>query len=347
MPQHINIPNSKVVTLVAVLLLFLYGCQKTPIDTDPLSQPSRPAHFPQAHYQFGDNTYSKEGFLLGRKLFFDPLLSKDNTISCASCHHQQYAFSDAGFALSTGINGLLGTRNSPPMFNLAWQKTFMWDGGIVHIEIMPLAPINNPVEMDQGLNDLLDKLSNHPQYPQLFNKAFGRDSIDSQQFFWALAQYMSNVVSADSKYDQYIKGEATFSAQEQEGLQLFRTHCEDCHSEPLFTNYSYYNNGIDTTFADEGRFRITLDSADLGKFKVPSLRNIEKTYPYMHDGRFLTLEDVIEHYTTAIQPSSTLAPVLAAHQGGIPLSAAEQDAILAFLKTLTDETFLNNPDYSE
>lgn len=339
--------NTKAAILFAVLVFFT-ACQDTEqLPGDIFAQPIRPSHFPAPHYSFPNNPYSKDGFLLGKKLFYDPILSIDSTISCASCHLSQYAFSDAGHRYSTGINNRLGKRNSPAIFNTAWNRSFMWDGGINHIEIMPFAPIINPLEMGEELNHLIQKLKASPEYVSLFQKAFKKAPLDDQQLFWALAQFMGNIVSANSRYDQYLNGKIVFSNSEENGLQLFRTHCENCHSEPLFTTFDYYNNGIDSVFADSGRYRISQNYSDMGSFKTPSLRNIELTHPYMHDGRFTTLEEVLSHYSDAIYPSASLANDLAAYNGGMHLSATEKQDIITFLKTLTDEEFVQQEQYKE
>jgi len=305
-----------------------------------------PPGFPAPVYQFANNAVTNERFALGRKLFYDEILSRDNTISCGSCHIQAGAFAHIDHKVSHGIDDLLGTRNSPAIFNLAWSTNFFWDGGVNHIELQPIGPIQNPVEMDIPLADAVQKLRASAEYRALFEVAYGSDSITSQMMLRAIAQFMAVMVSADSKYDKYIAGETSlFDAQELNGLNLFRQKCESCHAEPLFTDVSYRNNGLDSVFtADYGRSVITLDPNDDGKFKVPSLRNVEVSYPYMHNGKVKTLEKVLDHYASGVKNSSTLDPLLA---GGIPLTIQEKADLVKFLKTLTDHTFLNNPDYAE
>lgn len=334
------------VLLVSAAMTLLAACSRKEVqDVPPATTDGwvRPAHFPEPVYQFGDNVYSKAGFELGRKLFFDPMLSRDGTISCASCHKQKDAFADGGAAFSIGIDGGISKRNSPVVFNMAWNKSFMWDGGVNHIEVMPLAPLTNPAEMGESLANIVRKLNNHREYPTLFKKVFNRDTINDQQMFWALAQYMSGLISANAKYDQYVNGTAALTADEQEGLVLFRQHCASCHSEPLFTDYSFQNNGIDKAFADSGRYRITRNDEDWGRFKVPTLRNVALSGPYMHDGRFNTLEQVLDHYANGVQQSATLSPLLQRNgQPGLGLSSSEQQQIISFLHTLTDEEFVRN-----
>ncbi|HMT30182.1 MAG TPA: cytochrome c peroxidase [Bacteroidia bacterium] len=305
-----------------------------------------PQGFPQPVYQFTNNEVTNERFELGRKLFYDNILSRNNTISCGSCHQQAGAFAHIDHKMSHGIDDLEGTRNAPPIFNLAWHSNFMWDGGINHIEVQPIGPIQNPVEMDETLSNVITKLQANTEYKSLFKVAYGSDSITSQMMLRAMAQFMAVMVSADSKYDKYMRGEADgqMSVQELNGLNLFRQKCESCHSEPLFTDLTYRNNGLDLVFSDLGRALITLDPADEGKFKVPSLRNIELSYPYMHNGKIKTLEKVLDHYMTGIKPSPTLDPLLSQ---GIALTAQEKSDIISFLRTLTDNTFITNPHYAD
>jgi cytochrome c peroxidase len=329
---------------IFALSAFFSGCSPNEKVEDgyTLVKLHRPKHFPSAHYTHSSNPYTREGFELGKRLFFDPILSRDSTISCASCHHQSHAFADKNLARSVGIDGGLPERNSPPIFNMAWNKSFMWDGGINHIEVMPFAPIINPMEMDDNLNNIIRKLNNHAVYPELFQSVFRKNTIDDQLLFWALAQYMSNLVSANSRYDLYIRGKGDYTTSEKHGLTLFRQHCESCHREPLMTDYGFHNNGLDEQFKDQGRYRISLNEIDLGRFKTPSLRNVGVTSPYMHDGRIASLREVIEHYSNRIKSSSTLSSPLSEHTGGFQFSDKEKDALIDFLQTLTDEEFIKN-----
>lgn len=301
-----------------------------------------PFYFPAANYYNAKNEIRKEGVHLGRKLFYDPILSGSNTISCASCHKQAFAFSDVGQATSMGENGFHGNRNSPAMFNLAWQPTYMWDGGITNIEIMPFAPITDGKEMNQDMKALVLELNNDSNYVQDFKNVFGEQGITETNFYYALAQFMSVMVSANAKYDKVQQGKELFTEQESEGYSLFKSNCNSCHTEPLFTNHGFENNGLELMSSDSGRGRVTALPGDMAKFKVPSLRNIELTYPYMHDGRINTLEKVIEHYSNDIVAHSNLSAKLPA--GGLQLSTTEQNSIIAFLKTLTDYEFINNPE---
>jgi cytochrome c peroxidase len=330
--------------IALVCLQFLISCQKEEKVESVKFGLKVPAHFPEPLYKFENNKQFESRFKLGRDLFYDPILSLDNTISCASCHSQTHGFADHNGAFSSGVGGTLGTRNSPSITNLAWYPSFMWDGGVNHIELFSIAPITNPLEMKESIVNVLAKLNANEAYREKFRKAYNATTITDQKLFQALSQYMAMIVSANSKYDQYRAGETTLSAGELEGLSLFQAKCASCHTEPLFTNFNFENNGLDATFTDLGRGHITQNPNDNGKFKVPSLRNVELTYPYMHDGRFFTLGQVMDHYTAGIQDSPTLSTGLA---GGIPMTAPEKQKIILFLKTLTDYSLMADPLLSE
>jgi len=306
----------------------------------------KPPHFPDVVYRLSDNEISADKFELGRKLFYEPRLSRDNTISCGSCHIQSAAFTHHGHDVSHGIDDRLGTRNSPPIMNLAWMPAFFWDGGVFDLDLLPIAPITNHVEMDETVENVLQKLRIHPQYPTLYKKAFGDTAITTARTMKALSQFMLMCVSANSKYDSVVnKMGAAFTAQEQMGYTLFQQKCSSCHTEPLFTDNNFRNNGISIGANDDkGRYIITLNEADKYKFKVPSLRNLEFTKPYMHDGRFLTIEAVLEHYNSHVQSTPNLDPLL---KQGIFMTAEERAAVVSFLKTLSDRSFLSNKLLSE
>lgn len=307
-----------------------------------------PDYFPEPVYKFENNPISREKFELGRKLFHDPILSRDSSLSCATCHAQGHAFADHNIALSVGIDHRIGSRNSPSIVNVAWQPHFMWDGGINHIEIMPFAPITNPVEMDEDLGHVVAKLNQNEIYTQLFKHAFGNAKIESQQMFYVLAQYMAFLISDDSKYDRVRQGKETFTLEENQGYQIFLEKCNTCHQEPLFTDFSFRNNGLQYYDADLGRYRITQFDADKHKFKVPSLRNITLTYPYMHDGQLASLDAVLEHYNSGIIHHENLDPILIKNgRLGILLDEQEKNALKTFLKTLTDQSYLSNPLFTE
>lgn len=297
-----------------------------------------PQGWPEPHYH---PEVTPAGFRLGRRLFFDPGLSRDSSTSCASCHLQFTGFTHVDHALSHGINGLKGTRNSMTLFNLAWSQSFMWDGGVNNLEVQPLSPITNPVEMDNTLANVVNRLNTSPTYKKLFYAAFGDSIATGQYVLKALAQFTSMLVSCNSKYDKYVRKEAGGELTEVElkGLNVFREKCSSCHTEPLFTNNTFQNNGlpVDTELNDYGRIRITHNLDDSLKFKVPSLRNVVVSYPYMHDGRFHTLRQVLDFYSDGVMHSRTLAPQL---KNNIRLNEEEKVEILAFLQTLTDNDFL-------
>lgn len=257
-----------------------------------------PPHFPDIQYNLKDNAITNDKFNLGKKLFYDPILSADNTISCGSCHIQTSAFTHHGHSLSHGIYDRIGKRNSPPIMNLAWNNSFMWDGGIFNLDLLSISPITNHAEMDETLPHILQKLKSYPNYPSLFKNAFGQDSITGTLFLKALAQFMLMCTSTHSKYDSFILKKTELSPLELQGYQVFKNHCNVCHREPLFTNHEYLNNGLSiSSFNDLGRGLITSNVNDNYTFKVPSLRNLSYTAPYMHDGRYLNLEAVFDHYS--------------------------------------------------
>lgn len=327
--------NRKWIRLLAVIAVggLIVSCKKAQVEPYKKWGFSKPDYFPEPIYNFENNKQTFQTFTLGRELFYDPFLSSDGTVSCASCHANSHAFAGHNTALSPGVNNLLGTRNSPSIANMAWSPSFMWDGGINHIEVMPIAPLTNPVEMNETLASIVSKLQQSDKYKKLFKTAYGTEEVTDQKVLKALTQYMMMIVSNNSKYDQVKRGEATFTAAEQQGYELFQQKCSQCHTEPLFTDYSFRNNGLDQSFSDEGRFLITQNENDKGKFKVPSLRNVALTYPYMHDGRYYTLNDVLNHYANGIQHSSTLDPLL---ENGIPLPGNEKTLLITFLNTLSD-----------
>lgn len=300
-----------------------------------------PAKWPKPVYNFSKNPLTTDGFKLGRKLFFDPVLSRDSSTSCSSCHLQFSGFTHVDHGLSHGINGLKGTRNSSSIFNMAWSTSFMWDGGVNNLEVQPVNPITNPVEMDNTLANVVKKLNASHYYRKKFYAAFKDSMITGQRVLKAISQFILMLESYNSKYDKVTRKEpgVEFTAQEKAGYNLFRKNCASCHSEPLFTNNSFQNNGlpVDKELNDGGRIRITRFLADSLKFKVPSLRNVAVSYPYMHDGRFKKLEQVLDHYTSGISKSETLAAQL---KTGIQLSSSEKQELLAFLNTLTDKEFL-------
>lgn len=303
-----------------------------------------------------DNPLTEEGIALGKKMFFDRKLSGDNSQSCASCHNPSNAFTD-DTQFSDGIDGVFGTRNSMPLFNLAWNFSdrFAWDGKELGLERQAFEPVRNPIEMHSNWTEVANRLQQDTQYPTLFLQAFGTSTIDSTLVTKAIAQFERTLISGNSKFDQYLQGNATLTAQELNGLDIFLRedkgdcfHCHGSENNPLWTDNDFHNNGLDATFTDLGLGAITGDPNDNGKFRSPSLRNLAFTAPYMHDGRFATLEEVIDHYSEGIQISPTIDPLIKkADQGGVQLSAQDKADLIAFLLTLTDDEFVNNPAFQE
>jgi len=318
----------------------------------PESEPEltfvKPKKWPDPVYNFSNNPLTKEGFELGRKLFYDPVLSRDSSISCASCHLQYTGFTHVDHALSHGIEGRKGTRNSPALINLAWNKTFHWDGGVNHLDAQGVNPIEHPAEMDHKLDQVLKKLNSSSLYKNLFEQAFGKGEITTAKLMKALSQFTVSLVSSNSKYDKVMRKEKGFSFTEQEksGYQIFKANCAVCHTEPLFTNSFFASNGLkmDSLLMDVGRYAITKDPKDSLKFKIPGLRNVEFTFPYMHDGRFRKLKDVINYYSEGIDVNSKyLNPELVKPMN---FNEHQKKDLLAFLLTLTDKEFLYDKRFS-
>lgn len=306
-----------------------------------------PPGFPKPEVDiFANNPITEAGFQLGRRLFYDGNLSKDGNLACASCHQQYAAFCTSDHDFSHGVNNTFTTRNSPALFNIAWIRNLHWDGGINQIEVQPLAPITSVNEMAENIDSVLAKLKKDTSYVRMFKEAFGTRLINSQRMLKALAQFVGSLVSYNSKYDKVKRGEDTFESYELNGYNVFKSKCAGCHTEPLFTDNSFRNNGlaVNNYLCDVGRMKITNESKDSLKFKVPSLRNIARTQPYMHDGRFYTLDQVIEHYRSGIKPGPTLDTLL---KNKIAMTDVEQRDLKYFLRTLTDTSFLKNPRFSQ
>lgn len=301
-----------------------------------------------------NNPQTVEGIELGKKLFFDPILSGDNTQACADCHTPENAFTDVD-RFSEGIDGSVGKRNSMPLFNLAWNydEKFFWDGRVFSLEHQAFRPVTDPTEMKSTWSQVTQKLQQHLDYPSLFQQAFGTSTIDSTLVSKAIAQFERTLISSHSKFDKFLLGEVTLTQEEQNGFNVFmdetRGDCFHCHgsdNNPLWTDNSFHNNGLDGTFTDLGLGKHTGDPADNGKFKTPSLRNLAFTAPYMHDGRFATLEDVINHYSEGLTSSATIDPLMKkVAQGGVQLSAQDKADLKAFLLSLSDYEFINNPNF--
>ncbi|CCH57549.1 cytochrome c peroxidase (plasmid) [Fibrisoma limi BUZ 3] len=342
-------PLRMTVLLLATMLLLATAYRSVQNPYLPMPFP-KPAHFPEPVYDFNKYPLTKVKIALGRRLFYDPFLSRDGSVSCASCHQQASAFTQHGHRLSHGINDSLTEHNSMPLMNLAWQDKFGWDGGIHALDLFPVSPLQHPHEMGENLVNLLGKLRQNESYRLQFLDAFANDNVSSDQLLQALSQFMLTMVSATSRYDQFVgQQQQTLTQDEQKGLTVFEQKCHSCHGGFLFTDLSLRNNGLRAfNRADIGLEKITQKTSDRYKFKVPSLRNVAVTAPYMHDGRFGTLEEVLDHYSDGVVKSATLDPLLTARgKLGIRLSAAEKQHLIQFLGTLTDKQFLTNPAFSE
>ncbi len=307
-----------------------------------------PATWPKPVYPFKKNPPTVEGFELGRALFYDPVLSRDSSISCSSCHLSFTGFAHTDHALSHGIEGRIGKRNAPALVNLAWSPFFHWDGGVLHLEQQAINPMIHPDEMGNSLPEVLRRLNQSPKYRRKFYAAFGDSLIRTETLLKGLAQFTYSLISADSRYDRYMAGDSAtqFTEQEKNGLTLFRKNCSSCHPEPLFTNYAFENNGLppDSLEPDSGRYLISRKKADVFRFKVPTLRNIAQTFPYMHDGRFRNLRQVIQHYSdkTEVITTSGTKQVSESYQ---QLGDKERKDLIAFLLTLSDPTFLRKNEF--
>lgn len=359
-----------IILLIAYALLMLVSsCRKDSNKNEP--QPdqnppptpftlNRPPGFPPIPAnKLAFNPLTVEGIALGRRLFYDPILSRDSSISCASCHVQAEGFADKR-TFSVGVDGRLGHRQAMPLVNLIWQSTFFWDGRAAPLNHQALFPIVDPNEMDEHLLNVKSKLQQHPVYSSMFNKAFGPNKIDPDYLGFALEQFMFTLISANSKFDLARTNPNLFSPSEARGRDIFMREfsppgscrpaggdCFHCHGGILTRNdiLNFSNNGLDNVFSDLGRGGHTQDPNDMGKFQIPSLRNIALTAPYMHDGRFKTLREVIDHYNNGGIHSSTLDPNMKAVGVGLGLTPQNVSDLIDFLHTFTDTTFINNPAF--
>lgn len=341
--------NKTTIAFVAIIAAISVGF--TGINKPKTIEIKIPSNFPDPVYDLKINPVTEEGFELGRKLFYETMLSRDSSVSCGSCHQQQAAFIQAGHNFSHGVGNKHGRRNSLPVFNALFNRTFFWDGGVHNLDMVPINPIENKLEMDEHIDEILLRLNSVALYRQLFKNAFSVDTISTKEFLQALSQFLAAMISADSRYDKYIRHEGVqLTPEELAGLQLFKMKCSSCHATDLFTDGSYRNNGITNDFRfDKGRAEITLNENDKGKFKVPSLRNVEYTAPYMHTGSLETLEQVLEHYNSGIKESETLDSIFR-NKDGVPriaLTPDEQKNIILFLKSLSDTAFINDKRFSE
>ncbi|MEQ9186934.1 MAG: cytochrome c peroxidase [Cryomorphaceae bacterium] len=304
-----------------------------------------PPGFPD-YFLLEENRLTEEGIALGRRLFFDPILSRDENVSCSSCHSQANSFSDPR-RKSTGTGGEQTTFHSMPILNLAWMNEFFWNGRAKSREEQALQPVTNPVEMNMTWREVEQRLSAHPEYPSLFEGAFGTNEIDSNLVAQALVQYEMTLVSANSRFDRWLRGEVEFTEKEQIGQIIFNSEkadCFHCHGGVLTTDNGFHNNGLDDDADMElGLMEVTGKDEDLGKFKTPALRNLAYSAPYMHDGRFNTLEEVIDFYSEGVRDNSNVDVLMEfAYKGGVGMNAEEKDALKAFLLTMTDSTFVQD-----
>lgn len=349
---------------LAITFMF-FSCRKD--NTRYLPTPYNleiPSHFPDMIIP-ADNPMTVEGVELGRFLFYEKRLSGDNTQSCASCHLPSASFSDPN-QYSTGIDGIQGTRHSMALVNLGWEDFFFWDGRKTTLETQILEPVPNPIEMHQSWKRTVEKLNADVNYRNRFFKAFGEEGIDSTKATKAIAQFIRTLISGESKFDVMYKYEnnlslnsseqailQTVDVEEWAGYDLFKSlngaDCFHCHNGPLMRVKKFSNNGLmPNSVDDRGRAGVTNNPEDNYKFKVPTLRNIALTAPYMHDGRFATLDEVIEHYSSGIHMSPTIDPLIEfGSQGGVQLDAQEKYLLKKFLLTLTDQKFVLNPNFQD
>ncbi len=343
------------------ILLFAMACKKDmPVEFSAYDPTPFQLNMPNGRgwSQFPippENPLTIAGVNLGKQLFEEKMLSADNSLSCKSCHQPEFAFSDGGKQFSEGINGQKGRRNAPALFNLAWADLYnssghryFWDGGKGSLEQQAVGPIIDPIEMASDVKQLVQKLQNSSTYPKLFKKAFGTDSITLSLIVKALAQYERTLISGNAPYDKAERRERQRTLSEYNGMIIFSTEkgdCFHCHgnlSSPFFTDFNFHNNGLDETPIDSGLFRVTGIPADKGKFKTPSLRNLVFTAPYMHDGRFKTLWEVIEFYNSGFKNSPTLDPFISKNlaKGGLNLTPVEKIDLYNFLVSLSDTDFV-------
>lgn len=321
-----------------------------------------PANFGNRFTIPKDNPMTKEAVQLGRTLFYEERLSSNNNISCATCHQQNLAFTD-GKPFSVGVDGTLTKRNSMSLANLLWVRNFFWDGRSGTLEEQTIVPLTDPHEMGQSLEASSQKLQQTKTYPALFKQAFGSSEVTGERIAKAIAQFERTLISANSKYDQYLRGEYVPSEEELNGMALFTdspqplrnirgANCAHCHGTPKTFMELFHNNGLDSVHVDLGRETLTKQAIDRGRFRIPTLRNIALTAPYMHDGRFETLEEVLDHYSEHVVQSETLSPFIsdATNQlegSGLQLNLQEKRDIISFLHMLTDEDFIHNPEFSD
>jgi cytochrome c peroxidase len=343
----------KIKYFLLLILPLLWSCSDQ--DDEYVNVPLEfkvPSNFPDLAYNIALNPPTEKGFELGKKLFYDGRLASDGVVSCGFCHIQANAFTHHGHTVSHGVDNAQGTRNTPSIQNLAYQSIFMYDGAADHLDLQPIIPLTSIIEMNGDLNAILKMMKADKEYQKLFGLAFDDGAITTENMLKALSQFMVMIVSSNSKFDKYRRNEAggTLTTDELAGYDLFKSKCASCHATDLQTDNSFRNNGlpINPLINDVGRYKVTELASDNYKFKVPSLRNVEVSAPYMHDGRFGTLEGVLDHYESGVVASATLDPILNQNEKlGIALSEMDKKQIIAFLKTLTDNQYLTDKRFSE
>ncbi|MCC7245332.1 MAG: c-type cytochrome [Saprospiraceae bacterium] len=354
----------KIVLVLSLLTVIIFACKKDPAEEhatfDPTLYQINFREFPDPEFPLA-NKPTNAGVMLGRMLFYEKAMSKDGSQACADCHRQQHAFSDS-LQFSIGVEKLPGKRQAMAVMNLAWHKNGMfWDGRAASVHEQALKPIQDPLEMNEKLDNVVAKLQADKKYRDQFVRAFGSETVTAEKIGLAIEQFEWVMISNNSKFDQYKRGEVALTDSEERGRKLFFTEfdpsgqkkgaeCFHCHGGFNFTNDDYMNNGLDAEASqtDIGKQKVSNDPADKAKFKTPSLRNVALTAPYMHNGRFQTLEQVIDHYNTGVKNSPTVDFLMQYNlqPGGLALSSQDKADLIAFLKTLTDKDFLINPAFS-
>lgn len=335
----------KIICLLSIIVLFT-SCNNDEEEMTAIDNPeialNIPTGFPEPNEFMRLNKPTKYGVELGQKLFSDKRFSADNTISCASCHIQEHAFTD-GKTQAIGIEGRIGLRNTPSIQNLMFMKFYNWDGSKLQLENQPLVPIITHEEMDSSILEVIGKIQNDASYAALFKKAFGDESITPERIYKSIAQFEYTLVSANSKYDKVKRKEGeSFSESEAKGYATFQQKCASCHSTELFTDQSFRNIGfpLNTNSNEAGRARVTGVTADFMSFRVPTLRNIEYTAPYGSFGQFPTLKSVLDYFDNGVLEAENLDPIFKNNGNRIPLTEEEKTNLIAFMKTLSDTGFI-------
>lgn len=339
-----------------VVLVSVLSCRSDEAEVQyPIDQPYAfgiPSNFPEVKYNLQANKPTEYGVQLGKKLFYDGRLAKDNAVACAFCHIQEDAFTHHGHTVSHGVEGREGFRNALPIQNMIFFDKYMWDGSVTDLEMQPIIPISAHEEMDETIENITQKIKDDKDYKRLFTIVYGDDKVTAERILKSLTQFMSIMISANSKYDKVVRNEGEkFTEEEARGYAIFKQKCTACHSTDLFTDQSYRNTGLpyNPILKDEGRKRVTGKDSDFLKFRVPSLRNVEYTAPYTHDGRFYTLKALLDFYDSGVIDNPNLDPEFRKVKGrvGIPLTEQEKYDLISFLKTLSDTQFITNPAFSE